>query len=757
MKKFLTFFAVAAVAVAAAVSCQKAPEAQNQEVALKSISIDPASFELQVGATKTLAVKYFPENATNKPAIEWSTSDAKVATVKDGVVTAVAAGEATITAKAGDLKAEAKVKVTAEPVTDIPLESISIEPASLDLKVGQTADLKVKYNPENATEKPAIEWSSSNAAVAAVANGKVTAVAAGEAVITAKAGDKKAEARVVVSQEAQPSGIIDIDGDFSDWAAIPGVSEGSYGMFKVVMDDNYIYFYTWRTTEGRYADIWEKNGYVYIGMDLDLNMETGETLWGNGPYEFVGVLYPFGGTKDAPAIDEAPGADCLPETATLANVICKGVIDAEGAKIEYRIPRADLPAIPEIFDVYSWGNKDLSKVRLHYGEEEKYWDFTPSAEYSAADNIWKPLDPDGVMIFHYHCVGADWNGENLIEPYADCDLVRFGQSTYMVTYEDATSWDWQNQFYMFPALDKAIALQAEGEYKLKFTLGSNQNCNAFFKIVKYNADKVAAENKPEGDVLWEWGRNALTAFEPVVIESPVITGQDAENIVLLFDFGGNPANTEFYIKDIIFQAKEPKTWDFTPSVNYSSPKNLWKANAEGNELVFFYQRNTFDNTIAPIAESGIAALKESTYVLTYEAATSGDWENQFALYPALDHAIALDPAKSYKLKFIVGASVDMNIFFKAVEYNADKVIAENKPEGPGIWEWGRYAVTAFEPVAIESAVITGVETSDLVLFFDFGGNPAGANVFIKDVYFEEYDGSGSGSDIPDYNPITYEW
>ena len=122
MKKFLTCFAVVAVAVATAVSCnnkteptpEQKPDEKPAEVALTGIAIDPAAdFELQVGATKALTVKYTPENATNKPAATWASSAPAVATVANGTVTAVAAGEANITATVGEFTATVKVTVKA--------------------------------------------------------------------------------------------------------------------------------------------------------------------------------------------------------------------------------------------------------------------------------------------------------------------------------------------------------------------------------------------------------------------------------------------------------------------------------------------------------------------------------------------------------------------------------------------------------------------------------------------------------------------
>ena len=86
------------------VVCQ--PENESYDVTLAktyvtSILLDPSEFEMIAGRDTTLTVTIVPENATVKT-LAWTTSDEAVATVADGIITAIAAGTATITAKATD-------------------------------------------------------------------------------------------------------------------------------------------------------------------------------------------------------------------------------------------------------------------------------------------------------------------------------------------------------------------------------------------------------------------------------------------------------------------------------------------------------------------------------------------------------------------------------------------------------------------------------------------------------------------------------
>ena len=65
------------------------------------VSLDKTSLTLTVGDEETLTATVTPDKATNKD-VTWTSSDPSVATVADGVVTAVGAGTATITATAAD-------------------------------------------------------------------------------------------------------------------------------------------------------------------------------------------------------------------------------------------------------------------------------------------------------------------------------------------------------------------------------------------------------------------------------------------------------------------------------------------------------------------------------------------------------------------------------------------------------------------------------------------------------------------------------
>ena len=111
-----------------------------------------------------------------------------MATVSNGVVTAVANGTATITATTAD---GSNKTATCAVTVNIPVKAtgVTLNQTSLTLtSAGQTATLQATVSPSNASNKN-VTWSSSNPSVASVSNGVVTAVANGTATITVTTAD----------------------------------------------------------------------------------------------------------------------------------------------------------------------------------------------------------------------------------------------------------------------------------------------------------------------------------------------------------------------------------------------------------------------------------------------------------------------------------------------------------------------------------------------------------------------------------------
>ncbi len=276
-------------------------EASCLAVTVDSVKINPSgtiNLDLANGATTQLTATVAPASAANKP-VKWTSSNERVAVVKNGVVQGVAKGTATITASVGGKSDTVTVNVTGEApvvhdttvyypankfganstylhyrigtgtwttapgvkmeaacdgyvkytiegteggqiefvfnngsgqwdnngnknytasganvvvengtvgsvapcVTVVPVSSVAISGGNFELKEGASKQLSATVAPSNATDR-AVSWKSSDTSVATVdASGKVTAVKAGTAAITATAGGKSASVSVTVKGE----------------------------------------------------------------------------------------------------------------------------------------------------------------------------------------------------------------------------------------------------------------------------------------------------------------------------------------------------------------------------------------------------------------------------------------------------------------------------------------------------------------------------------------------------------------------------
>ena len=165
-----------------------------------TVTLDKTNEEVFIGDSLVLTAVVAPDNATYNTVV-WKTSDKNIATVNNGVVTTVGVGSATITAISDEQSATCEVKVKSIPVTDI-----TINHPTATLVVGDSLVLTAVVAPDNATDKT-VTWTTSEVKVAIVEDGVVTAVGAGTATITAKAGDKTATCSVVVEWPAGIDGI----------------------------------------------------------------------------------------------------------------------------------------------------------------------------------------------------------------------------------------------------------------------------------------------------------------------------------------------------------------------------------------------------------------------------------------------------------------------------------------------------------------------------------------------------------------------
>ncbi len=156
-----------------------------------SIKLDKTSITINKGSFEALVPTILPGDSTD--GVTWTSSNESVATVENGIVTAVGRGMAVITAKT-----DSGYSATCVVNVVVPAESIMFDKNFVTVEEGSLTQLNAVVNPEDTTDT--ISWSSSDTDIVAVSDsGVVSALAYGEAVITATTSNgKTAECKVVV-------------------------------------------------------------------------------------------------------------------------------------------------------------------------------------------------------------------------------------------------------------------------------------------------------------------------------------------------------------------------------------------------------------------------------------------------------------------------------------------------------------------------------------------------------------------------------
>ena len=163
--------------------------------------LDCTQLTTKEGSTRQLNIVTVPdlEDDDSLPAFVWATTDEDVATVKDGLVTAVGKGDATITATYGTVQLACEVTVEEQ------IYSYQLNETSLVMEEGDSETLKVTSFP--AQSSISVTWTTSNEDVATVEDGEVTAVGAGTAVITASVDGTKLTCSVTVNYPEGEEGV----------------------------------------------------------------------------------------------------------------------------------------------------------------------------------------------------------------------------------------------------------------------------------------------------------------------------------------------------------------------------------------------------------------------------------------------------------------------------------------------------------------------------------------------------------------------
>ena len=257
------------------------------------ITLDQTSLSMNSGTTAQLTATITPAEAF--ASITWTSSDESVATVNaNGLVTAVAGGTCTITAKTSGSNKTVTCSVTVKQMAT----SIVLSQTTAVLELDKLIRLTATVLPENAFNKNVV-WSSNNEAVAVVVNGTLVAAGSyGTAIITCEAADGSGVKATCTVSVLDPSTYVDLGlpsgtlwatcnigatspedyGDYFAWGETAGYNDGktdfNWSTYKWCEGSKYTM--TKYCTNSSYGN----NGFTDNKTELDLEDDAAYVNWG---------------------------------------------------------------------------------------------------------------------------------------------------------------------------------------------------------------------------------------------------------------------------------------------------------------------------------------------------------------------------------------------------------------------------------------------------------------------------------------------
>ncbi len=214
----------------------------------KSISLNKTSLTLEIGETFELTYTISPNTTINKD-VTWASKNTSIATVNNGVITAVSAGTTTITVTpVANKNVSASCTIRVNEVPTIKPSSIQLSDESVYLNIGSTHTLTWTVLPDAADNKN-VKWSSSNESIATVENGVITAIAKGNAKITATSIAKSTVYATCSVTVTSSDGKIKLDYTYKDVvknnyysiSALPSIGEPNILVIPVWFNDSSTY------------------------------------------------------------------------------------------------------------------------------------------------------------------------------------------------------------------------------------------------------------------------------------------------------------------------------------------------------------------------------------------------------------------------------------------------------------------------------------------------------------------------------------
>lgn len=313
------------------------------------------------------------------------------------------------------------------------------------------------------------------------------------------------------------------------------------------------------------------------------------------------------------------------------------------------------------------------------------------ADETSAENLWSAVAANTPTFWF-----ADEGWAQIADPeysYAD--------GVHTIVMPTATAAQWQGQVTF---ANTGIATSADKNYDFRVILKSdNDIAGVTVKLTKNDDDNT----------FYFADRVDLAADEEYVFVKADMAGMDIDNLKLVLDFGGNPANTTVKIYGIILQER------YNPNFVYDSACNMWKTCTYTNS--FYYAPNW-----SQIADPTIETLETGFKVILPEA-TTDQWQAQVAFHTDM----TTNSSTNYDFRCVLKSNED----HPGVTI---KLVLSGGGENDNVFYFAdRHALAAEEEYVYEMVNMPGMDMDKVSLFFDFGGCAAGTEIAVTDIILKE--------------------
>ncbi len=378
----------------------------------------------------------------------------------------------------------------------------------------------------------------------------------------------------------------------------------------------------------------------------------------------------------------------------------------------YNTPRYKIQSItPKALELVS----DNGGIAWHYIlTSEKDESFT-GFKYNSEFNLWK----DATL-----AEPGFWFGDEGWQTMPSPEYTVDG-STYSFNIAEASSSTWMRQFNILSDIQTSAAQTYD--FSVVVTTSSDHP-GVTFKLVQDGDDALYYFEE----------KVSLKAYEEYVFWKSDMPGIDMTAVKLVLDFGGNAANTDVTIKNIVLKdhanddgtvLPEAGEEDATPQPDWvaiDGEDNIWNGLTKG-EPTFWYAPGWAQIDNPEMTTDG------KSWTLKFPEATTDRWQNQFAI--PTDMAATMDEAFDFKVT--INSTAAFTAFVKLTQ--ADE--GDTKHDDNYFFAED-VALTEYEDVTfwVSNVKLPKNDAHAINLVLDFGGNPAGAEVTVKDIVLQKHVG-----------------